>query len=59
MGMKNPKKQIKVVCAAAHGNAISLTHWERPGSEPASSWILIALITTELKQELLDTLLLI
>ena len=25
----------------AHSNAGSLTHWGRPGSEPASSWILV------------------
>ena len=24
-----------------HGNAGSLTHWARPGIEPASSWILV------------------
>ena len=30
---------------AAHGNGGSLTHWVRPGIEPASSWILIRLVT--------------
>ena len=28
----------------AHGNARSLTHWLRPGIEPASSWILVEFI---------------
>ena len=28
-----------------------LTHWARPGTEPASSWILVRIITTEPKQE--------
>ena len=29
--------------STAHGNARSLTHWVRPGIEPASSWILVIL----------------
>ena len=29
----------------AHGNARSLTHWARPGIEPASSWILVQFLT--------------
>ena len=28
----------------AHGNAGSLTHWMRPGIEPASSWMLVRFI---------------
>ena len=28
----------------AHGNAISLTHWERPGIEPTTSWFLVRFI---------------
>ena len=31
----------------AHGNAGSLTHWARPGIEPASSQTLIRFISTE------------
>ena len=31
----------------AHGNAGSLTHRERPGTEPASLWILVGFITAE------------
>ena len=30
-----------------------LTHWARPGIEPASSWIPVGLVTTEPRQELL------
>ena len=30
----------------------SLTHWVRPGMEPASSWILVRFVTTEPQQEL-------
>ena len=26
---------------AAHGSAISLTHWARPGIEPATSWFIV------------------
>ena len=29
----------------AHGNAGSLTHWGRPGSEPVSSWIVAGFLT--------------
>ena len=36
-----------VTYTIAHGNAGSLTHWVRPGIEPASSWILVGFITTE------------
>ena len=28
----------------AHGNTGSLTHWARPGIEPASSWILVGFV---------------
>ena len=28
----------------AHGNAAYLTHWGRPGIEPASSWILVEFV---------------
>ena len=31
----------------AHSNMGSLTHWARLGIEPASSWILVGLVTTE------------
>ena len=32
---------------AAHGNAGSLTHWARPGIEPASSLILVRFVSAE------------
>ena len=37
----------------AHSNTRSLTHWEGPGIEPTSSWILVGFISTEPQQELL------
>ena len=36
----------------AHGNPGSLTHWERPGIEPTSSWLLVRFITAKPQQEL-------
>ena len=36
----------------AHSNARSLTHWERPGVEPTSSWILVGFVTTQPQWEL-------
>ena len=36
-----------------HGNAGSLTHYVRPGIEPASSWILVGFISAEPQWELL------
>ena len=36
----------------AHGNAVSSTHWARPGIEPSMSWILVGFVTTEPQQEL-------
>ena len=35
-----------------HGNAVSLTHWAKPGIEPTHSWILVRFISTEPWQEL-------
>ena len=32
---------VSVTYTPAHSNARSLTHWARPGIEPASSWILV------------------
>ena len=46
-----PQPQQQGILAAnttyttAHGNARSLTHWARPGIEPASSWILVRPLT--------------
>ena len=36
-------RAASVTYTTAHGNAGSLTHWVRPGFEPESSWILVAL----------------
>ena len=38
----------------AHGNARSLTHWVRPGIEPASSWILVRFMSAA-QRELPDS----
>ena len=38
--------------STVHSNARSLIHWERPGIEPTSSWILVGSITTEPQQKL-------
>ena len=36
-----------VTYTTAHSNSRSLTHWERPGIERTSSWILVRFITPE------------
>ena len=46
-------RATSVTYTTAHGKARSLTHWMRPGIEPASSWLLLRFVTTELQQELL------
>ena len=43
---------ISVTYTTAHGNTRSLTHLAKPGVKPASSWILVRFITTELEQKL-------
>ena len=40
-----------------HSNAGFLTHWSRPGIEPASSWIVIRFVSTAPQWELLTNLL--
>ena len=50
-------QQCQIPAASAtyttsHGNAGSFTHWVRPGIEPASSWLLVRLASTELQWEL-------
>jgi len=37
---------------AAHHNTGSLTHWEKPGIEPESSWFLVGFISAAPQQEL-------
>ena len=34
-----------VTYTAAHSNTRSLTHWERPGIQPVSSWIPVGFVT--------------
>ena len=50
-GLRHSCRNIrsKPVCnyITAHGNARSLTHWARPGIEPASSWILVRFVSAE------------
>ena len=41
------------VCTTAQGNTRSLTHWVRPGIEPATWWFLVRLIYTAPRQEVL------
>ena len=36
----------------AHGNAGSLTHWARPGIEPATSWFPVGFVSTVPQREL-------
>ena len=35
---------VSAACTTAQGNTGSLSHWVRPGIEPASSWILVRLV---------------
>ena len=41
-----------VTCATAHGDARALTHWGRPGMEPATSWLLIGFVSAAPRWEL-------
>ena len=43
---------MSVTYTTAHGNAGSLTHYVRPGIEPASSWILVGFISAAAQWEL-------
>ena len=47
-----------VTYTPAHGNARSLTHWVRPGTEPASSSMLVRFISTEPQRELFNFIIL-
>ena len=40
----------------AHNNTGSLTHYVRPGIEPASSWMLVRFVSSEPQWELLKVL---
>ena len=48
-----PLPQPQRIRAAAHSNARSLTHWARPGNEPASSWMLVSFVNRWSTWELL------
>jgi len=43
-----------VTYTTAHGNAGSLTHWARPGIEPATSWFPVGFISSAPWRELLE-----
>ena len=54
-GRSQARSGITAVAASlhhSHSNAWSLTHWGRLGIEPASSWMLIRLVSTEPQREL-------
>ena len=42
---------MSTIYTTVHGNAVSLTHWARPGIEPASSRILVGFVSTVPWQE--------
>ena len=44
-----------VTYTEAHSHVGCLTHWERPGIEHESSWILVGFVTSEPQQELLKS----
>ena len=48
----NGEGAVSATDTTAHRNASSLTCWERPGIEPASSWMLVRFVTTTLWWEL-------
>ena len=47
-----PNPSLSMTYTTAPGNAGSLTHRVRPGIKPASSWILVRLVTVEPQKEL-------
>ena len=49
----NARSEPCLTYTTVHGNARSLTHWMRPGIEPATSWFLVRFVSTEPWQELL------
>ena len=42
---------MSVTYTTAHSNTGSLTHWTRPGIEPATLWFLVGFISTAPHQE--------
>jgi len=54
-GGSQARGRIRATAASlppSHSNTGSLTHWARPGIEPASSWVLAGSLTAEPRQEL-------
>ena len=47
-----PKRATSATYTTAHGNTRSLTHWVRPGIEPATSWFLVGFVSALPWQEL-------
>ena len=43
---------VSVTYPTAHGNTGSLTHWVRPGIEPATSWFPVGFVSAVPRQEL-------
>ena len=48
----HPIRATSAIYITAHDNTGSVSHWTRPGIEPASSWIPVGFITTEPQREL-------
>ena len=40
----NARTAMSVTYTTAHSNVGYLTHWVRPGIEPASSWVLVGFV---------------
>ena len=49
------KPHLRTAPHTAHGNAGSLTHWARPGIEPATSWFLVRFVSAVPHQEMQQT----
>ena len=52
-----PQQQGNLSCicdTTAHSNTRSLTHWVRPGMEPASSWILVINLLSHNRNSFID-----
>ena len=50
--MPQPQQCQIQAYTTVHGNAVSLTHWARPGLKPATSWFLVGFISTAPQWEL-------
>ena len=54
-GLHQSHSNTAVTYTIAHSNAGSLTHWVRPGIEPATSWFLVWFFFAEPWRELLES----